>query len=322
MSRSISWVPAGAPDLLTLSRSTGAPTSSSGALFTGRAGARHLTSHRGSKRCSRSPPTSASSIATGRGSTTTGWSCAQRRRPDAVQPRPEIDAPQASGIEYEVVPGVTAALGASAELGISLTRRGVSRSVVFATPRIGKDQENDGIGSWAKAVAAADTAVLYMSRGEAPQLVDALRAAGLPADHPAAIVESASRCSAALVRTLEQLRNVRPKPLVGPPVSLAACRGCGSGGRQLRTAHDLLRTQRPSACATSLSPHCPASAGLRSRRSVLRNWRIDHYRCNNITTAPPDIQGIHRMQATSFVLVGRPHRRGLALAGHAQEPAR
>jgi uroporphyrin-III C-methyltransferase len=62
----------------------------------------------------------------------------------------EIDALQASGIEYEVVPGVTAALGASAELGISLTRRGVSRSVVFATPRIGKDQENDGIGSWAR----------------------------------------------------------------------------------------------------------------------------------------------------------------------------
>jgi uroporphyrin-III C-methyltransferase len=104
----------------------------------------------------------------------------------------EIDALSANGIEYEVVPGVTAALGASAELSVSLTRRGVSRSVVFATPRIGKDQNDDTRGNWAQAVAAADTAVLYMSRGEAPQLVAALRAAGLAADHPAAIVESAS----------------------------------------------------------------------------------------------------------------------------------
>jgi uroporphyrin-III C-methyltransferase len=105
----------------------------------------------------------------------------------------EIETLAESGIEYEVVPGVTAALSASADLGIALTRRGVSRSVVFATPRIGKDQDGAGeVGSWAKAVAAADTAVLYMSRGEAAQLVQALRAAGLPADHPAAIVESAS----------------------------------------------------------------------------------------------------------------------------------
>lgn len=101
----------------------------------------------------------------------------------------EIDALSAQGIAYEVVPGVTAALGASAELGVSLTRRGISRSVVFATPRIGEEQAT---GTWARAVAAADTAVLYMSRAESASLVDALLAAGLRADHPAAIVESAS----------------------------------------------------------------------------------------------------------------------------------
>ena len=118
----------------------------------------------------------------------------------------EIDALTAHGIECEVVPGVTAALGASAELGVSLTRRGVSRSVVFATPRIGKDQDDDARGGWAHAVAAADTAILYMSRGEAPQLVAALRAAGLSADHPAAIIESASLPQTRRLRcTLEQL---------------------------------------------------------------------------------------------------------------------
>src|SRR5512139_1329964 len=50
----------------------------------------------------------------------------------------EIDALQSAGIEFEVVPGITAALAASAELGVSLTRRGVSRNVAFVTPRIGE----------------------------------------------------------------------------------------------------------------------------------------------------------------------------------------
>jgi uroporphyrin-III C-methyltransferase len=47
----------------------------------------------------------------------------------------EIAYLKSRGIAVEVVPGVTAALAASAGLQVSLTRRGVSRSVVFATPR-------------------------------------------------------------------------------------------------------------------------------------------------------------------------------------------
>jgi uroporphyrin-III C-methyltransferase len=119
----------------------------------------------------------------------------------------EIDALAANGVDFEVVPGVTAALAASAELGVSLTRRGVSRSVVFATPRIGDDQStSEQRHAWARAVAAADTAVLYMSRGDAKALTGALRTAGLSADHPAAIVESASLPEGQrIVCTLEEL---------------------------------------------------------------------------------------------------------------------
>ena len=101
----------------------------------------------------------------------------------------EIDALRAAGVEFEVVPGVTAALSASAELGLSLTRRGVSRSVLLATPRVGVDEQP---GQWARAVASADTAVLYMGSGEADAIAAALRAAGLARDCPAAIVGRAS----------------------------------------------------------------------------------------------------------------------------------
>jgi uroporphyrin-III C-methyltransferase len=101
----------------------------------------------------------------------------------------EIAALQGAGIEVEVVPGVTSALAASAQLGVSLTRRGVGRSVVFATPRAGEGEDRSG---WLKSVLGADTAVLYMAAGQAAGIASDLIAAGLPGLTPVAVVESAS----------------------------------------------------------------------------------------------------------------------------------
>lgn len=101
----------------------------------------------------------------------------------------EIDALRQAGIEVEVVPGVTSALAASAEVGVSLTRRGVSRSVVFATPRVG---DREDASDWARAVAVADTAVIYMAAGQAAEVAAVLQAAGMTADTPVAVVENAS----------------------------------------------------------------------------------------------------------------------------------
>ncbi len=101
----------------------------------------------------------------------------------------EIDALIEAGIAFEVVPGITAALAASAQLGISLTRRGVARSVTFATPRIGPNEiESD----WLTSTAAAETAVLYMAAGQAAQIAAALIAEGKPSSTPVAIVENAT----------------------------------------------------------------------------------------------------------------------------------
>ncbi len=101
----------------------------------------------------------------------------------------EIGALQEAGIEVEVVPGVTSALAASADLGVSLTRRGTSRSVVFATPRVGAGEESV---NWARSVTAADTAVIYMAAGQAAQVAIALQAAGMSVETPVAVVENAS----------------------------------------------------------------------------------------------------------------------------------
>jgi uroporphyrin-III C-methyltransferase len=101
----------------------------------------------------------------------------------------EIEALEDAGIEYQVVPGITAALAASADLGVSLTRRGLSRSVAFVTPRVGPGEaEND----WVQAVIAADTVALYMASGEAEEISARLASAGKSVDTPVAIVENAS----------------------------------------------------------------------------------------------------------------------------------
>jgi uroporphyrin-III C-methyltransferase len=93
------------------------------------------------------------------------------------------------GIDVEVVPGVTAALAASAELGVSLTRRGEARSVAFVTPRVGAGERDS---NWVRAVLNADTAAIYMGAGEAEAIAAALIAAGKPAATPLAVIENAS----------------------------------------------------------------------------------------------------------------------------------
>ena len=118
----------------------------------------------------------------------------------------EISYLRGKGIKVEVVPGVTAALSASAELGVSLTRRGVSRSVVFLTPRAG---EGERANEWVKVALAADTAAIYMGAGEAEIIARDLIAAGKPASTPVAVIENASLPDARFrFATLERLPEI------------------------------------------------------------------------------------------------------------------
>lgn len=101
----------------------------------------------------------------------------------------EIEALQAAGVNFEVVPGVTAALAASAGLGVSLTQRGVSRNVVFVTARVGEGQADH---DWAASAVAADTAIIYMGIGQAASIAAMLTARGVPLATPVVVVENAS----------------------------------------------------------------------------------------------------------------------------------
>jgi uroporphyrin-III C-methyltransferase len=101
----------------------------------------------------------------------------------------EIEALRNAGVEFEVVPGITAALGAAAAAGISLTDRRAASQVVIATFSRGSDAT---AMDWA-AVTSGTTLVLYMPGADYAEVAHRMREAGLPADLPCAIVSNATR---------------------------------------------------------------------------------------------------------------------------------
>jgi len=130
----------------------------------------------------------------------------------------EIAALEAEGIRCEVVPGVTAALAAAAELRTSLTQRGVARSVTFATPRVGVGEQ---ASSWADGLKASDAGAIYMGVGEAGAIAATLLAAGKPPGLPVAIVENASLPDQRIrYTTLAALPRIAAAEITGPALIL------------------------------------------------------------------------------------------------------
>ena len=127
----------------------------------------------------------------------------------------EIAYLRSHGIAVEVVPGITAALAGAADLGVSLTQRGLARSVAFVTPRVGAGEP---ASTWVQTVLAADTSAIYMGAGEALQIARALIDAGKPATTPVAVLENASLPEArTLCGTLAELPHLAAQ-LGGGPV--------------------------------------------------------------------------------------------------------
>lgn len=92
------------------------------------------------------------------------------------------------GVGFEIVPGVSAAVGCAASTGVPLTHRGLATSVRFVT---GHMRENDGLDlDWASLADPACTLVIYMGIANAGKITEKLLAAGLPADTPAMLIES------------------------------------------------------------------------------------------------------------------------------------
>jgi uroporphyrin-III C-methyltransferase/precorrin-2 dehydrogenase/sirohydrochlorin ferrochelatase len=98
----------------------------------------------------------------------------------------EAAALKAAGLSYQIVPGVSAALGCAAYAGIPLTMRGVSGSVTLATAKLDAGR----IADWQALARPRQTLALYMSAGSLGHSTEQLMRHGLAGTTPAAIVEN------------------------------------------------------------------------------------------------------------------------------------
>ena len=108
----------------------------------------------------------------------------------------ELETLAASGIPFEVVPGVTAAAGCAAYSGFPLTHRDHAQAVTFVTGHL-----KDGTVNldWPALARPAQTVVFYMGVGGCAEICRQMIAHGLPPEHPAAAVENGTRAAQRVV---------------------------------------------------------------------------------------------------------------------------
>ncbi len=99
----------------------------------------------------------------------------------------EALALRAAGIDFEVVPGVTAGVAAAAYAGIPVTHRGLASAVAFVTAH--EDPAKDETIDWDALAAFPGTLVFYMGVRQLPRVTQRLIAGGRNPDEPAAVIE-------------------------------------------------------------------------------------------------------------------------------------
>ncbi|GJD56816.1 Siroheme synthase [Methylobacterium dankookense] len=111
----------------------------------------------------------------------------------------EIEACRAAGIPVNVVPGVSAAQGAAATLGVSLTHRDAARRLQFVTGHDRRGQLPEDI-NWGALADPSVTTVVYMPKRTLRALLERAVAEGLAPATPALVVFNATRPNQASVR--------------------------------------------------------------------------------------------------------------------------
>ena len=130
----------------------------------------------------------------------------------------EMDVLLEAGVPVDIVPGVTAALGAAASFGFPLTHRDHAQSCVFVTGHL-KDHTVDL--DWPALARPGQTVVIYMGVTGLETISRELQAAGLPGDTPAALIyratwpnEKAYRGTLATLPEVARAHKVKPPTLI------------------------------------------------------------------------------------------------------------
>jgi uroporphyrinogen III methyltransferase/synthase len=104
----------------------------------------------------------------------------------------ECEALVAAGIPFEVVPGITAAVGATSYAGIPLTHRGITTSVAFVTGHESHGKTSSEI-DWEGLSLGSGTVVFYMGIRNLPQITENLLLHGRAPETPVALIRWGTR---------------------------------------------------------------------------------------------------------------------------------
>ncbi len=130
----------------------------------------------------------------------------------------ELEALRKARIEFEIVPGISAAQAAAAYSGIPLTDRSSAKSVVFVTGHQAQGETANPV-DW-KSISANGTIVLYMAVKTIPRIAATLIQAGKPANTPVAAISHAGRIEQTIVisRLKAIASDVKKGGIVSPAV--------------------------------------------------------------------------------------------------------
>jgi uroporphyrin-III C-methyltransferase/precorrin-2 dehydrogenase/sirohydrochlorin ferrochelatase len=129
----------------------------------------------------------------------------------------EIEALEAAGLPWQVIPGITAASGCAAAAGVPLTHRNTARSLVMVTPQTATDAEPD----WEMLSRPAQTVVFYMALAKLPHICAQMVAAGRDSSCPAALIENGSTHQQRVIQgTLTTLPQLTADAGAGSPALL------------------------------------------------------------------------------------------------------
>lgn len=118
----------------------------------------------------------------------------------------ELQVAAEAGIPFQVVPGITAAAGATAYAGIPLTHRDHAQSVTFITGHCRPD--GDGL-DWADLARSRQTLAIYMGAMKAAAISQCLMAHGRVAATPVAVISRGTRADQQVhIGTLQQLEEL------------------------------------------------------------------------------------------------------------------
>jgi uroporphyrinogen III methyltransferase/synthase len=122
-----------------------------------------------------------------------------------------------AGVDFEIVPGVTAAVAASSYTGIMLTDRQYSSQVTFITGREAEGKQDTNI-DWEVLAKFPGTIVFYMGMGTLASTAQKLVENGKPADTPAAVIANVTFPTQRVVRApLERISETCEQQKINPP---------------------------------------------------------------------------------------------------------